>query len=552
MTINAGEIQLRPYQQEALEAVKAAFRGESRPDVVYREGHTGPAKTVVLVMPCRSGKTYTFSAIAKGAAERGNNVNIMAHRKELIFQASNSLASLGVFHRLVAPSNKRSALIKQHNEKFLRPYINSDANVAMSSIQTLSRRLPWLDQFRPALHIPDECHRSLSISYVKVFESSPYARILGVTATPCRGDGKPLGDIYQAMVIGPTHAELQALGNLLPAKVFAPPVKADFSKVGRKNGDLDADQLAELMDQPEITDDAVKRYMANCPHEPGIVYCCNRKHAAHVAKQFQEAGVKAFTIDGTMDDHERDRLINGQADGSVELLVSVDLISEGTDLVCAKVAILLRRTDSLALYIQQTNRVLTPGEGKDCGLIHDHVNNVYTHGMPDEYREWSLDGEMKKRSEGKPGEEGPKLTQCPQCYHVHPPADVCSECGYKYEAKRWAPPKHSDEELQEVKAEQVEAERAAARREQARARSLEDLVAAGMSTGRAKHILAARAEKEALQRELKVVCDNYVNGGGHPMEIGFSVADIMDMKPKQLRSEIDRVGGLMWGMTGNG
>lgn len=543
----SNEIKLRPYQEKALAGVRAAFSGNEHPDVTYKKGHSGPAKSVLLVMPCRSGKTYTFSAIAKGAADKGNNVNIMAHRKELIFQASNSLASLGVFHRLIAPNNKRSALIKVHNEKFLRPYIRSDSHVTMSSIQTLTRRIEWLDEFKPALHIADEAHRSLSISYTRVFESSPYARLLGVTATPCRTDGRGLGDIYDAMVIGPTHEELQALGNILPCKVFAPPLSVDLSGVGTKQGDLDADQMAEILDKPAITDDAVKRYLANTPGEPGIVYCCNRKHAKHVAAQFQEAGVKAFVIDGTMDDSTRDRLINGQANGTVELLVSVDLISEGTDLVCAAVAILLRKTQSLALYIQQTNRVLTPDpdNNKEFGVIHDHVGNVYEFGMPDAYREWSLEG-GKRKPKSTNDEPDIKVTRCPECYHAHEKSEICPECGYKYETKIWKPPITSDDELEEIGDFEAKQEILKKRREQGKARDLQSLVRQGMSESRAKHILQARAEKKMLQDDLKRACDEYVNHGGAVSAIGFSASEILKMKPKQLRAEIDRIGKLEW------
>lgn len=548
------DIKLREYQERALTAVKHAFAGREHPDVIYKEGHTGPARAVLLVMPCRSGKTFTFAAMSKRAAAKGNNVLILAHRKELIFQGSKSLAALGLFHRVIAPNDKIAAIRRQHVEDFQRPYVNRDANVASASVQTVTRRLGTIDEFHPALIVTDEAHRSLSISYTRIYDQADYARRLGVTATPVRTDGRGLAEIYDAMVLGPSHADLQALGNICKCRVFAPPLMADLSLVKKKKGDLDADEQAKIMEEPTITGCAVEHYQKACNSEGrnlrGIVYCCNRHHAGLVAEKFRAAGVRAEVIDGTMDDRDRDRLINALPRGEMELLVSVDLISEGVDIPVAEIAILLRKTDSLNLYIQQTNRVLTPSPGKEYGIINDHVGNVLNHGMPDQYREWDLESGVKKRDPKKQDDdEKIDILQCPACYGVDYPRKVCGlplpgggTCDHVFETRNMKPIQQTDGELREITEDEAENLRKEQRRQQGAARTLEQLQAAGMGRKQAEHVLKAREEKAQLRNDLTALLKTYRERHGDPVtDLGIGQVDVGRMKPKALRESIELV-----------
>ena len=553
-TEKMAEIRLRGYQERALDAVKAAYRGAAHQDVIYKDGHTGPARAVLLVMPCRSGKTYTFAAMAKRAAAKGNNVLILAHRKELIFQGSKSLAALGMRHRIIAPAEKIAAIRRQHVEDFHRPYVSGDANVASASIQTVTRRLSAIEDFDPALIITDEAHRSLSVSYTRIYDQAGHARRLGVTATPVRTDGRGLSEIYDAIVIGPSHADLQELGNICKCRVFAPPLMADLSSVKRKNGDLDADEQAKIMEEPTITGCAIEHYQRACKSEGrklrGIVYCCNRHHAGLVADKFMAAGIRAATIDGTMDDRSRDRLINALPRGELELLVSVDLISEGVDLPVAEIAILLRKTESLGLYIQQTNRVLTPSPGKKYGIINDHVGNVLTHGMPDQHREWDLESGVKKTDPKKQDDDTPiNILQCPACYGVDYPRKICGlplpggeTCRHEFEARQRKPIKQAEGELREITENEAESLRQQQRIAQAQARTLEQLQAAGMGRKQAEHVLAAREEKTRLRNDLTALLRRYRERYGDPgVDLGIRQSDVGRLKPKALREAIELV-----------
>lgn len=330
-------IQLRPYQEAGVNDIRAS----------YRDG----ARAVLFSLPTGGGKTFAFSYIAQSAAARGNSVLIVVHRKELLRQASCSLAALGVRHGLIAPAEKIGGVISAHLERVGQSFIDAAATVHVASVQTLVKRLDqWRDRF--ALVILDEAHHAVSGSFQAVVDAMPSAKILGVTATPCRLDGKGLGDVFDVLVEGPTIRDLIDQGNLVQPKVYAPPTSIDLSNVHRRGGDFVASELAEAMDKPVITGDAVAHYRRLCAGMPGIAFCASVAHAEHVAAEFRRSGISAACVHGGMDDGERDRLILGHG-RTVQVLTSCDLISEGTDTVAAQAALLLRPTESESMYLQQ-------------------------------------------------------------------------------------------------------------------------------------------------------------------------------------------------------
>jgi superfamily II DNA or RNA helicase len=287
-------------------------------------------------------------------------------------------------------------------------------------------------------------------------------------------------------------ADLTRQGFLADARVYAPPVLADLSAVRTRAGDYAADQAADAMDRPTVTGNAVEHYQRLAPNCPAIAFTCNTKHAASVAAQFQAAGIRAATLLGDTKPEERDRLVAGLADGSVRVLVTVDVVSEGFDCPSASVAILLRPTKSLGLYLQQVGRVLRPKADGSKALILDHVGNVMRHGFPDDHREWTLADGVKR---GPRGETAPSVRTCPKCYAAFKPAPICPVCG----ANCAPPPKPAmqqiDGELQELRRGQLHT----ARRAQARARTLPDLLALakerGYSPGWAYKVYASRGKR---------------------------------------------------------
>lgn len=518
MTVN-----LRPYQQKAVDDLRAAFAAGKR--------------APLLVMPTGSGKTYTYSAISEGAAKRGNRIVILEHRKELIRQASCSLGALGVRHQIIAPNDKIADIRRVHVQRLGWPMVDRNSHVAVASVQTLVRRLDWLAEFDPDLIVIDEGDLAIAGSWVKIIGAAPRARILGVTASPCRTDGSGMDEVYDSMVLGPTMLELIEMGALCRPRVFAPPMAVDLSGVAHKGGDFDQSAVAALLDKPSVTGDAVEHYRKLAPGRPAIVFCASVRHAEHVAADFRAAGFKFEVVTGEMPDDDRDDRIYGLASGKYHGIVTVDVVSRGTDIPVAEVAILLRPTESLALYLQQVGRVLRPADGKEYGLVLDHAGNVARHSLPHVDREWSLEGRKRGSRGATEKEQTIRIIQCDTCYFVFDPAPCCPQCGKSVEVQ-YRKIQERAGELQEV------TEEPAAKIQTGRLQDMAAFKAAGIGAGRAAHILAARAEKEKLQNELRDLLTRWSKSTGRGVTDGwgFAMADIRDMKPKALREQIEKVG----------
>ena len=392
-------VQLRDYQESAVQAVRDSFRA----------GH----KKTLLVSPTGSGKTVIFSYIAAGMAKNNKRILIVAHRRELLKQISGALKKVGVSHAVLSGGTPGIPI----------------ANVVVASVFTLVRRMKAMKPFD--LIIGDEAHHfTPDSSWGKVVTGFPSARVLGVTATPERLDGKGMGQMFDDMVMGPTVAELTAQGFLSPAIVYAPSAP-DLGSVGTRMGDYVSKQLEDAMDKPIITGSAVKHYGKYADGKKAIAFCVSVKHAKDVAEDFRSSGYDAVHIDGGMDDTERDGVLKAFEDGRVQILTSCDLVSEGFDLPSVEVAILLRPTKSLGLFLQQCGRAIRPHPDKERTIILDHAGNTARHGFIDDERDWSLaDGFVTGR--GKNAEKVVSVRTCTACFAVHKPTPTCPMCGHVY------------------------------------------------------------------------------------------------------------------------
>jgi len=202
-----------------------------------------------------------------------------------------------------------------------------------------------------------------------------------------------------------------------------------------------------------------------------------------------------------MDAAEREKTIARFESGETLVLSSCDIVSEGFDLPAIEVAILLRPTESLSLYLQQVGRALRTFPGKKCAIILDHVGAVARHGLPDEDRDWSLDGVQRRRRAANDNEPGvDRVTTCPKCFTVHLPAPRCPTCDHVYPVKERVV-ESAEGNLIEITGDQLEALRRQKRAEQTGAKTLDDLIAVGRSRGMkqpeawARHVLRARMAK---------------------------------------------------------
>ena len=387
-------MELREYQVKTISKTANSLR----------KGKQSP----LLVLPTGAGKTVIFSEISKRAVQKNNNVLILVHRRELIKQASKKLADIKVPHGIIAAGFKPST-----------------HQIQVASVQTIVRRLKSTS-FKPALIIIDEAHHSVAGSWKKVLDHFPNAKRIGVTATPCRLSGEGLREMFDDLILGPTVKKLVKAGFLSPHKVFGAPQKINFKKVKMRGGDYATDQLAEEMLKADITGDAVKQYQKHANNLPAIAFCVNVEHAESVKTKFNNSGIAADIITGSMNTDDRDQVINGLSTGKIQVLVSIEVVSEGFDLSSVSCAILLRKTASLGLYLQQVGRVLRPQENKTA-IVLDHVGNTITHGFIDDPKNWSLDAPKKSR---KNQEKAPAVQTCKQCFATYSPQPTCPECGY--------------------------------------------------------------------------------------------------------------------------
>lgn len=396
-------MRLRDYQQMAVESVRDSYRAGRR--------------RTLLVLPTGGGKTICFSYIAAGVAKNQKRVLIIAHRRELLRQISAALTKVGVPHGMLMGG---STGIPR-------------ANVIVASVFTLANRLKHFPA--PDLIIGDEAHHfTPDSSWGKVVAAFPKARVLGVTATPERLDGKGLGVLFEDMVIGPTVAELTEQEYLSPADVYAPS-KPDMQGVHTRMGDFVKAELEQVMDRPSITGSAVAHYTKLAAGKKAIAFCVSVKHAQMVAEDFRNAGYASAHIDGGMTEGERDGVLKDFERGKIQILTSCDLVSEGFDLPAVEVAILLRPTQSLSLYLQQCGRAIRPAPGKDKTIILDHAGNTARHGFIDEPREWTLDQDVIKRRRAEAKEKPPEVRTCPECFAMHATLPVCPKCGHVYKIK---------------------------------------------------------------------------------------------------------------------
>lgn len=399
-------MQLRQYQNDLLEQLRAA----------WRSGFKAPC----IVLPCGGGKSCILAEMARRTAANGKRVLFLVHRRELVEQIIKTFVGWGVDMGL--------------------------CDVMM--VQTASRRLSKLK--RPALIMTDENHHSSAQSYKRIYEHFPDVLRVGVTATPVRLGGSGLGDVNDKLIVGVSVKWLIENRCLAPYDYYAPDV-ADLTGVRTRMGEFVAADIEKAMIKNAVFGDVIAYYRKLADGKKAVCYCAGIKHSKAMAESFSEAGIPAAHIDGETEKGERSRIISDFRSGKIRILCNVDLISEGFDVPDCECAILLRPTQSLTLYIQQSMRCMRYADGKRAVII-DHVGNYARFGLPDDDREWSLNKKPKKQREQS---EEIKAKMCPECFLTFSPPDnadviVCPHCGHVFEKKERRDIKQETAELKKI------------------------------------------------------------------------------------------------------
>lgn len=384
-------------------------------------------QSVLIRAPCRFGKTVVAAFMAKSASDKRNRVIFACHRGAILRQIGATFDRFGVKHGFIAAGRGG----------------NPFAFAQVASADTLRNRLEMLKDCK--LLVVDEGHLWHSRTRKLIIDAAKEAgaKVVILTATPIRLDGKPLSDIADHMVMGPTEAELIERGSLAQYRVFAP-VSADLSGVHSRMGDYVVSEVAEKLDKPSIVGDAPSTWKKYASGLRTVVYAINRAHGRHVLEAYLAAGVKAAYIDGDTPKAEQMRISHALADGEIDVLVSVELLTTGFDLsslvgreVTIQCVQLLRPTKALQLAIQMMMRCMTPWSG--VSVILDHVNMILNrdgtvnHGFPDDDRNWSLDGSGGHKQEGV-AEFNTWL--CERCFaSVKSSTPVCPYCSKEHTIK---------------------------------------------------------------------------------------------------------------------
>lgn len=419
-------IDLRDYQQRLVDQIYDA----------WSSGH----RNVLAVAPTGSGKTVLFSHVVQ--QEAAPSVAI-AHRSELVSQMSLALARNGVRHRVIGPATLQRACASLHLSELSRNFTDPQARAAVAGVDTLVRRDPKLDQWfgQVQLVIQDEAHHVLADNkWGKASDMFPNARTLGVTATPCRADGKGLGrhhdGIMDTMVVGPSMRELIRRGFLTDYRLFAPPTAdLDLSDVPTSSsGDYSPPKLRAAVHKSHIVGDVVAHYLRVAGGKLGVTFAVDVESAGELAAAYRAAGVPAEVVSADTPDLLRAQILRRFRNREILQLVNVDLFGEGFDLPAIEVVSMARPTQSYSLFAQQFGRALRPLAGKDRAIILDHVGNLVRHGgPPDKPRVWTLD--RRERRAGTVTGLVPQrvclgctsvyeryLPACPLCGHVNEPA----------------------------------------------------------------------------------------------------------------------------------
>lgn len=386
------KITLYDYQQDIMDRSRQALWA----------GYLAP----LIVAPTGSGKGIILAYIAQGASKKNKRVLLLVHKREILEQIKSSLFDFGVVSGQIISGR----------------HMTRD-NIQVAMVGTVVNRLHKID--RPDLILIDECHHSVAGQWQKIINNFSTVPRMGFTATPERLDGVGLGDIYEIMIHGPTIKELVDR-KFLSYPILKTPEKEKIKKYHIKGGDYDKKEQFEHMSKREIVGDVIDHYRKYFDGLPAVCFCVNIEHCMDMEREFLDAGIKASVIHGKLNKTDRARGIKGLSDGSVEVLLSCDVISEGVDIPVLAGTIHLRKTQSLSLWLQQVGRALRKHPGKESAIILDHAGNYYIHGHPLKEQNWSLDSEKRKIKEADPN-----IERCPKCYSVWPgKPKKCPECGW--------------------------------------------------------------------------------------------------------------------------
>lgn len=394
------EIKLFDYQEDMKERIEKALR-------LHR--------SVMAQMPTGTGKTYLLTAVIDSFVSNNpmEKVWIVAHRRELVSQIDETVRK---FHSYSA-SNTSSLL----------------SSVKAVSIQWLSKHYNEIED-EPGMIVIDEAHHALAKTYKEMWERFPKAKFLGLTATPCRLNGKGFTDLFDVLVQSWAVPEFISKGRLATYDFVS--IKSDgvtqrlidsLQKRGA-DGDYQNKEMDMLLNKKPSIERLYRSLEEYAKDRKGIVYAINISHAQKITKLYQEHGVKAIAIDSKTPATERQQDIEAFKKGDIQVLVNVDIFSEGFDCPDVEFVQLARPTLSLAKYLQMVGRGLRVAKGKKNCVIIDNVGLYRVFGLPSQVWNWNamFEGKLKvgKRKETPKEREFFLMNKEQDDIQIHPDSEM--------------------------------------------------------------------------------------------------------------------------------
>ena len=393
---------LRDYQAKAVEEIEQA---------------TGPH--VLFTLPTGGGKTVIADKIAENAVARGERVLILTHRREILNQTSHSLSRSKLDHGLIQAG------------------LNVDLGqpIQIASIQTFWARCMRTDKV-PLPHadviIIDEAHHVRATTWARILDAYKNARRIGLTATPCRSDGRGLGNYFDTIIEGPQIPELITGKWLVPTIYFAP-TEPDLKGVKTQAGDYVVTQLADRMNRKDLVGDIIANWIKFADGRKTIVFAVDVAHSISIKDEFIKAGIKAEHVDGSTPKGERDDILERLSSGSTQVVTNCQVLTEGFDCPVASCIVLARPTKQLGLFRQMAGRGLRPAPGKHNLILIDHSGAVFRHGLLEDSIAWSMHADKRAenlvRAQRDRGTVG-RLIECTQCSAMRTAGEACPHCGF--------------------------------------------------------------------------------------------------------------------------
>ncbi len=390
---------LRPYQETLYNQARELLKNN---------------RAVLLQLATGGGKTPVMAAMCESVTEKGKRAWIVVPRKELLNQASAHLSKWGVQHGIIAAGQTESRAFKIH----------------VVSKDTLIRRYDKIKNW-PDLLLMDEAHLYIDRQIEIISHLPETSKIIGMTATPERLDGRGLSEVYTSLIEGSSIPDLIRQGYLTDLEYYAPPLEG-LSDLKFKGTEIDEETFEELLQRKKVYGKVIEHYKKYGNGKAALIFCRSVKSAHHTAQEFKNHGYNFEAIDGTMPDKTVSQILEAHRSGKIQGICNCLLATYGVDIPRVEYIADISPTLSLALYMQKIGRGLRPFPGKEKLIYMDHVNQILEHGVngiPPHYLDkinWNFHGTEKRKRD----KTLKNVKLCPHLDFLYCQNPTCSTCSH--------------------------------------------------------------------------------------------------------------------------